>query len=97
LISERKKERTIFLKKANIVEELAGEVTLDVNVLSKILKRKKCHLRKFFRGRAKLLISSADLEQIVNLLVQSRIDEFIHQLDSHNITLAELYRMNKRL
>jgi hypothetical protein len=94
---KEKKERAIFLKKLNIIEQLTGEVALDVNVLSKILKRKKCHLRKFYRGRAKLLISSADLEQIVNLLVQSRIDEFIHQLDSHNITLAELYRMNKRL
>jgi hypothetical protein len=95
LISERKKGGGV-LKKANIIEELTGEVALDVNVLSKILKRKKCHLRKFYRGRAKLLISSSDLEQIVNLLVQSRIDEFIHQLDSHNITLAELYRMKKR-
>jgi hypothetical protein len=76
---------------------LTGEVSVDVQVLSKVTNKQKYRLREFIDGKTKLLISHNQLETIVNNIVQSKIDDFIHQLDSRNITLAELLRMNKRL
>jgi hypothetical protein len=86
-----------FLKKLNIIEQLTGEVSLDINILSLIMKKDRYKLRRFMRGESRLMISSDELELLVNQLVQSRIDDFIHQLDTRNITLAQLYRINRRL
>jgi hypothetical protein len=94
LITEKKGDD--FLKHNNIIKNLTVEVTLDLNGLSQIMNKKKCRLRSFVNGDSKVKISCDELEELVNFLVQSKIDNFIHQLDSKNITLAELYRTNKQ-
>jgi hypothetical protein len=76
---------------------LTDDVSIDVQVLSMVTQKQKYRLREFIDGKTKLLISHNQLETIVNNIVQSKIDDFIHQLDSQNITLAELYRINKKV
>jgi hypothetical protein len=83
------------VKRNKIIKNLTVDVNLDIGVLSRIMKKKRCYLRRFINGEARLKISCDELEQLVNYLVQSKIDNFIHQLDSKNITLVELFKTNQ--
>jgi hypothetical protein len=78
-----------------LIKQLTEEVSIDLTTLSQITRKDKYRLREFVDGKSKILISSDELETLVNYLVKTRVNDFVHQLDVKNITLAELFKTNK--
>jgi hypothetical protein len=96
LITERKKDK-FAVKNTMLIERLNEEVSIDITMLSQITQKDKYRLREFIDGKTRLLISSEELETIVNHLVHEKVSDFVHQLDIKKITLAELFMTHKRL